>query len=120
MPVITEPLEFPVRATYEYRLSLRREDLGNGKVSKRDNYVLEVKPFGAPKRDYKNIESLNNNMDRASMIRLLRDRFDFTESQASQILSRVEDGPATDPKKISDAPNLGRPGLPTRQFAERF
>ena len=120
MPVITEPLEFPVRATFEYRLSLRREDLGNGNVSKRDIYVLEVKPFGAPRRDYRNIESLNNNMDRASMVRLLRDRFDFTESQAAKILSRVDDGPSAALRKISDAPNLGRPGLPSRPFAESF
>lgn len=120
MPVITEPLEFPVRSTFDYRLSLRREDLGNGKLSKRDIYVLEVKPFGAPTRDYKNIESLNNNMDRESMIRLLRDRFDFTAKQASAILSRVEDGPSESARRFSDAPDLGRPGLPTRQFTERF
>lgn len=108
----------------EYHLQRKHIDLGAGLRSTKDVWELSVKIGDRWDAQWQQTSSRSTGATREEMIALLADMFDRKPHEVEALIVAAEKN-AEDPedspqRRVSDAPDLGRSGLPTKPFQEQF
>lgn len=110
--------------TTEYHLQRKYIELGNGVRSHKEVWELSVKIGDRWDAQWKQSSPRSVGASREEMIDLLADMFDRKPREVEAFIIAAEkaagDYEEAPVRRHTDAPDLGRKGIPTRPLPERF